>query len=80
MATSTEKLEKDTWTLLATASCDFQPIGGNNIYVKESVALPTDLYDYKIANPKEMYVFTKKDGNLYGYSPDIPTQVSIDLI
>ena len=80
MATNSVSLTRKVWKLLSAVSCSFQVVGGHEVYVTESVALPTDLDNYKVANVRGMYTFSKNDGNLYGYCEDGNAVVGIDVI
>jgi len=79
MATASVSLTANTWTLISEATCTFQVRTENPIYTLEAASLPTAWPNTvaKEAEAGEIYGYTKSDGNLYGYSPNIAAKVSI---
>ncbi len=80
MATSQVSIPKNVWTLVSSVSVSFQIPEQSSAYAIESVALPIDLSIRKKIQPGKIYTFTKLDGDLYIYSPDVNNSVAIDPI
>lgn len=80
MSTSPVLLPKNTWTEVSTVSIKFQLPDQSSAWAVEATSLPTGTSIRNRINPGEMYTFTKLDGNLYMYSRDIDTVVTINPI
>ena len=80
MATSPVKIPADTWTKVSEVSVSIQNVGKTEIYAVEAATLPDGDPYGKIIAGREDYSFSKLDGNLYVYSVNVPTEVSIDPV
>ena len=80
MSTSPVPLPKNTWTLVSTVSVKFQLPDQASAWAAEATSLPTDTSIRNRIDPGEMYTFTKLDGNLYMYSKDINSIVTLNPI
>lgn len=80
MATSVIQIPKNTWTLLSSVSIEYQILGQNSAYIREALALPTDLSIRKTVAPGGVNVFNKIDSDLYIYSPNANISVALSPI
>ena len=80
MSSSPVLLPKNTWTLVSTASIKFQLPDQVSAWAIEATSLPTGTAIRNRIDPGEMYTFTKLDGDLYMYSKDTDSVVTISPI